>query len=421
MAGTNVGAWLIVVLAPLLFAGSAALLRWGLGRPREKFRLRCPNCSYDMRGHVPAAAGGEGYGADVLAAPLLVCPECGHDTKTLDNLVSKNRRRTWGKRTAMAVGVVGLCISSPCLFSAVGWFLEQAPLRAIRENGGFVRFQAVPLWGIEGRGGSALLPTCVRASEVEFAPDDQASKATLWGLGHLRHLKYIYVNASKMTDAHVARLAGLKGLKSLGLVHGAQITDAGIAHLKGLANLQRLELDGTGITDAGLAHLNRMSQLITLNLSRTSVSDAGMAHLKALPELARLYLYGTQVTDAGLAHLAELPQWATDRPPVTRLKGRSYYYRQSTPMQTVSTICDGPSLSLGATLVTDKGLAHIKKILRLEWLDQSYTQVTEAGMVHLQYLAHLRDLDLFATGVSQRYELHFRRPWRSRFPQPERR
>ena len=59
-----------------------------------------------------------------------------------------------------------------------------------------------------------------------------------------------------------------------------RITDAGLAHLKGMKKLQRLALVGTGITDAGLANLNGLEELATLELAGTQVKGPGVEDLK---------------------------------------------------------------------------------------------------------------------------------------------
>ncbi len=66
----------------------------------------------------------------------------------------------------------------------------------------------------------------------------------------------------------------------------------------------RVELSRTKVTDAGLKHLAGLKQLRTLYLDHTKVTDAGLKHLSGLRQLQWLHLGHTQVTDAGLKHLA---------------------------------------------------------------------------------------------------------------------
>jgi hypothetical protein len=73
---------------------------------------------------------------------------------------------------------------------------------------------------------------------------------------------------------------------------GTKITDAGLKELAGLKNLQTLHLNGTEITDAGLkelAGLKSLQVLSFLETGGTNVTDAGVEELrKALPKRATL-------------------------------------------------------------------------------------------------------------------------------------
>jgi hypothetical protein len=133
---------------------------------------------------------------------------------------------------------------------------------------------------------------------------------------------------------------------------GAPVTDADLAALEGLAGLRRLYLNGTPVTDAELAHLRGLPALEVLELRETAVGDEGLRHLAGLPRLSVLLLYGTRVTDAGAALLAGLP----------RLE----------------------ELSLSCTSVGDAGLAALAGCPTLRVLRLSRTGVTDAGVAAFQ-------------------------------------
>lgn len=96
-------------------------------------------------------------------------------------------------------------------------------------------------------------------------------------------LQEIQLSDTDVTDADLAHLRGLSGLRLLSL--GSQITDAGLAYLSSLTGLYILDLDFTQITDAGLAHLQGLANLKSLELSETQITDAGLAELRrALPQ-----------------------------------------------------------------------------------------------------------------------------------------
>ena len=56
----------------------------------------------------------------------------------------------------------------------------------------------------------------------------------------------------------------------------SKITDAGLKELKGLKNLQWLDLTYTQITDAGLKDLKELKALDSLVLHATQITDAGL-------------------------------------------------------------------------------------------------------------------------------------------------
>ena len=89
-------------------------------------------------------------------------------------------------------------------------------------------------------------------------------------------------------------------------LYDTKVSDAGLVHLKGLKQLYSLGLSNTRVTGAGLVRLKDLKELETLDLDGLKVSDADLAQLKDLPELNNLSLYQSQVNDAGLEQLRAL-------------------------------------------------------------------------------------------------------------------
>ena len=86
-------------------------------------------------------------------------------------------------------------------------------------------------------------------------------------------------------------------------VEFTKVTDAGLKEVAGLKRLLTLNLANTQVTDAGLKELAGLQRLATLNLANTQVTDAGIKELAAVKNLHRLDLTGTQVTEEGAAEL----------------------------------------------------------------------------------------------------------------------
>ena len=81
---------------------------------------------------------------------------------------------------------------------------------------------------------------------------------------------------AKMPDPGAAFGLGLDETK---------MTDAGLKELAGLKSLQALYLAGTRVTDAGLKEVAGLKSLQTLDVRRTKVTDAGLKELAGLNSL----------------------------------------------------------------------------------------------------------------------------------------
>ncbi|MEX1232557.1 MAG: PQQ-binding-like beta-propeller repeat protein [Planctomycetaceae bacterium] len=140
------------------------------------------------------------------------------------------------------------------------------------------------------------------------------------GLSHLQSLPRLVAldleACERVDDESCPALGALLQLKALRLkktgFEPTKVTDAGLAQLAGLKHLEWLDLYANGLTDAGLAMLKEMPRLRTLNLSLMGFTDVGLEHLQALTELEHLeVLYndgfaGPMLTDAGVMRLTEL-------------------------------------------------------------------------------------------------------------------
>ena len=108
-------------------------------------------------------------------------------------------------------------------------------------------------------------------------PEGELTKA------ELQKLTFLYLDATKITDAGLKEVAKLQKLEALVLDH-TKITDAGLKEVAKLKRLKTLGLWNTKITDAGLKDIAKLKQLTELYLTDTQVTKAGVAELKkALP------------------------------------------------------------------------------------------------------------------------------------------
>ena len=136
----------------------------------------------------------------------------------------------------------------------------------------------------------------------------KVTDAELKELAGLKSLQAMYLAGTQVTDAGLKEVAGLKSLQTLD-VRRTKVTDAGLKDLAGLKSLQRLYLNHCQVTDAGLKELTSLKSLQILNISASDVTDAGLKEVAGLKSLQSLIMWGTKATPAGVAELRkELPK-----------------------------------------------------------------------------------------------------------------
>ncbi|HEX7379088.1 MAG TPA: hypothetical protein VF278_18340, partial [Pirellulales bacterium] len=126
------------------------------------------------------------------------------------------------------------------------------------------------------------------------------------GIGQLRalpKLKYLTLNSTGLSDAHLAELRNMD-LEGLEVPNHAGITDAGMSHLAGMRNLRDLHVQGTQVTGAGLHELRQLPRLFRLFISASQAD--GLQSLRTLR-----WLQLTLASSHDLTHLANLPQLRT--------------------------------------------------------------------------------------------------------------
>lgn len=225
------------------------------------------------------------------------------------------RRRWWRIRPQALLGCVALAFVLACAgVLAVGW-QHLCALVYYEAAGGNVD------WHINRnnwRDGGV--------TDLELSPQHHfVTDSTLENLKYLNRLQALGLSeCSRITDAGLAQLAGLKHLRILDLgrgiivedytyraSEGRPLTDACLPHLAKLVNLRELCLAGSMVTDDGLAQLAGLTELESIDLSETQVTDAGLARLLVFPNLESVALRKTVVTDAGLEILKKLPKLKT--------------------------------------------------------------------------------------------------------------
>lgn len=155
----------------------------------------------------------------------------------------------------------------------------------------------------------------------------------------------VAVKFESLSDPPLTALAKYPQVGAIQALDGTKCTEKGLAALKGLPHLRRLVLNKSGVTDKRLAAIAECKQLRALVIPESTVTDAG---LSVLPKLARL-----QALD----------------------------------------LSDDPR-------ITDKGMAHIKTLERLEVLYLNKTSITDKGLFELKPLEGLRSLSVGGSKVT---------------------
>ena len=140
---------------------------------------------------------------------------------------------------------------------------------------------------------------------LEVFPTVLLEKQTLSGLEPDALSEFQWVSTSKVTDAAIANLRHLTGLKGLALWE-TNIGDEALQHVRHLCNLSWLDIGDTKITDAGLGYLRELSCLNDLALLNDRISNYGLIHLQNLLKLEGLDLMNTPLTDEGAGMLCNM-------------------------------------------------------------------------------------------------------------------
>jgi hypothetical protein len=162
----------------------------------------------------------------------------------------------------------------------------------------------------------------------------------------------VAVRFDAATNAQLAALKKYPNVGAVAVLDAGRLTEAGYAALKDLPHLRKLVLSSGAAADktlAAVADCKHLRALAVVNDPRLpGVSDAGLASLQRLTRLESLDLSGNaRVTDKGMAVVKSLE----------RLE----------------------FLYLAETAITDKGLFELKPLDGLRTLNVAGTKVTSAG------------------------------------------
>ena len=225
------------------------------------------------------------------------------------------------------------------------------------------------------------------AGPHDHRKDDPYDAAFFEHVGHLTTLESLNIIATKFNDEWMTSLAKLTNLKALRFTNNGKLSDAGMAKLAGLKNLENFSFVGTQMTGKAYAQFDDFTKLTRVSHRGSSIDDEGLRQLcDHLPNLESLSLAHAKFTDAGAPHLAKL----------TKLKGLEVGAAKATP-QALKHIAKLPLeyLQLGEGFESGACFPLIKDIATLRRLTLTNPQtLTDADLQALAGLTQLTHLEI---------------------------
>jgi hypothetical protein len=128
-----------------------------------------------------------------------------------------------------------------------------------------------------------------------------------------------------------------------------------MAHVGQLRELEEIYMwDAKNLSDKGIGRLADLRRLKSIHASFSQITDESLRIFGRMSQMERLSLQGNHFTDRGLAHLAGL----------SRL--------------------DGLYIGIGDCQVTDAGLVYLEGLPVLTFLELQESKVTDQGVRRLQ-------------------------------------
>jgi hypothetical protein len=207
--------------------------------------------------------------------------------------------------------------------------------------------------------------------------------------GRVNTIEYINFPDTKITDAGLQHLAGMKALRNLSLRETA-VSDAGLAALRDLSNLEHVDIATTRVTDAGIAHFANLPKLKSLTIGSRLLTDDCGRHLAKCPSLTRLSLQSPTLTDAVLHEIKDLD-----------LHEFGLYGTQATGRALAECRWQNlDMLTLSLNHLDDEALTCLSNFPKLTYLEVMEPDVTDLAVPHISVLTKLNNLNLSWSSIT---------------------
>lgn len=206
--------------------------------------------------------------------------------------------------------------------------------------------------------------------------------------------------------AKIARDGGFVFRDEEGKVSGLTLTNRTFSPLRDediesidfsvFSRLKSLSIDSKSLTDRAVAHLHNISPgLQRLKISNAQISDRELKVLlrKHKSSLGLISLIDTPITDRTLAEMGTLEKLQFLSLPGTRITDKG--------LKNLVKLSQLGVLDLGSTSVSDAGFAELIQLKHISILALANTKITDKGILQLAALENLQILDVTSTRVTE--------------------
>ncbi len=252
--------------------------------------------SPDLAAQLAALTAPQQAALQLRLAELITSPEPSGAAPLISGLVSELRRMTLAEADALGAHM-------DAEYGGAGSEFALYPVQ--REEWGIA--EAEKVHKRLSQGAIPLNPPCFESDQTFPWLDKRLGRTVkeIRGLGLTLEYDDLGPVPTELCDGDLACVAAFPGLRFVEL-QKSKITDAGLIHLQGLRNLEHLNLKDTAISDEGLRHLAGLTGLKQLDLERTRIRGPGLAHCAKCPDLTEIRLGLDDCLESDLDSLNQL-------------------------------------------------------------------------------------------------------------------
>ncbi len=208
----------------------------------------------------------------------------------------------------------------------------------------------------------------------------------LRGLPKLRHIKVSTVGAGRITNEVIPLLKTLPCLQEIHFIDG-QLTDADFAQLATLPGLLQINFECRELTDVAVEHFvkSQIRNLALMGGETTRLTPHSVELAAQFPELSYLHVSPGLLTDQSVEALRSRStlKWMRVGP------GNDETVRRLSRLTQLERL--DLAVDLESKQITDDGLASLKSLVRLEFLNCEHLVISDAALEHIAAITSLKE------------------------------